>query len=741
MSPVDPPSVHAQPSGRPSLARAAAATQTAVVPPALIAPPGLEAFTRAFTHRLKSVLVLGGLALLLGVAVGWTLTPHRYIGEGYIQLSARANRDGGNDEFLNFQRTQITVLRSDTILRKLLEVPDIRDLPEVITHGDQDGASNWLKKDLVVEPVLGNPEVLRLTLPGRNPADLAQILNKLMAIYVHDNRAKEQAVLTVRIKQYQEKHDAAESELADLRRQLRQLEIDNGLEDQKTIPGRIHRLETERFPFTMQQFQIEVDVTKNLLAIKGWQTALNNSSEILISEAAIQRELNSDKGYQTLKDERTRIEQQMFQALKVAPESTRQAVFEEYQKQLKVVDFQMDPLYDRARKALLQDELDKIKKNLADAQVTQTVLQQQTAKLSAKIDPLTREIEGLRDKLRGPGRSIPKIEAARDKVKAREDDLAERNKVLNEEKRNLDSAGRVAKLEDPRPPTDQKLDKKIKVAGMTGFALLGLAVLGIAFAEYRTRRIYSPDDVTRGLGIPMVGALPALPPHALRPLPGPNGAYLAEQAPLLESVDALRTILLRAGQTDGVRVVMVSSAGGGEGKTSLAAHLAASLARGWRHTLLLEADLRKPSAGAQFDIPPDALGLSEVLSGEVTIDEAIRPTSLPRLAVLPAGRADSRTLQALAQEEVGGLIGRLKSEYDFVVVDVPPVLPVPDAMMIGQHADAAILAVLRNVSRLPAVFAAQQRLASLDIPILGAVVIGESVHTYGIKPYLLKLHE
>jgi capsular exopolysaccharide synthesis family protein len=746
MLPLDPPP-EAQPNGRPVPEHPAVTARPVVgavhqagAPPALLAPPGLEAFTRAFTHRLKLVVIFGSLALTIGAAAGWLLTPHRYVGEGYIRLSAKSNRDSSNEEFLNFQRTQITILHSETILRRLLDVPDIRDLSEVMAHGDQDDAINWLRKDLLVEPVLGNPEVLRLTLSGRHPEDLARILNKLMDIYVQDNRLKEQGVLSARIKQHQEKYDANENDLADLRRQLRQLEIDNGLEDQKTIPDRIQRLETERFPFTLQLFQLEVDLTKCVLAIKGYQNALSNPNEIPVSETAIQRELNPDKGYQTLKDERTRIEQQMFQALKVAPEATRQGIFEEYQRQLKVIDFQLGPLYERARKALVQDEVDKIKKNLADAQVTQTVLQQQMAKLSAKIDPLTREIESLRDKLRGPGRMIPKIEAVRDRVKAREDDQAERNKELNGLKRDLDAAGRAEKLEDTRPPVDQKLDKKFKVAGMTGFSLFGLTVLGIAFAEYRTRRVYTPEDVTRGLGIPMVGALPAIPLNALQALPAADGAYMTTQAPLLESVDALRTVMLRAAKTDGVRVVMVTSAGGGEGKSSLAAHLAASLARGWRNTLLLEADLRNPSTGAPFDLPRDAPGLSEVLRGEVTTDVAIRPTALPRLALLPAGRADAGALRALAQEQVGTLIGRLKSGYDFVVVDVPPVLPVPDALMIGQHADAVILAVLRNVSRLPAVYAAQQRLAALDIPMLGAVVIGESAKAYGIKPYPLKLH-
>jgi capsular exopolysaccharide synthesis family protein len=183
---------------------------------------------------------------------------------------------------------------------------------------------------------------------------------------------------------------------------------------------------------------------------------------------------------------------------------------------------------------------------------------------------------------------------------------------------------------------------------------------------------------------------------------------------------------------------MVTSAGGGEGKTSLATHLAASLARGWRNTLLIDGDLRHPAAAAQLDVQAGP-GLSEVLRGEAAADEVIKPTTLPRLSVLPAGQCDPHTLQALAQEEVGTLIGRLKEEYDFVVIDVSPALPVSDAVMLGQHADAVILTVMKNFSRLPAVYAAQQRLAALDIPILGAVVIGENVNGYGINPYPLRL--
>jgi capsular exopolysaccharide synthesis family protein len=180
---------------------------------------------------------------------------------------------------------------------------------------------------------------------------------------------------------------------------------------------------------------------------------------------------------------------------------------------------------------------------------------------------------------------------------------------------------------------------------------------------------------------------------------------------------------------DGPRVVLVTSAVGGEGKTTLASHLAASLARAWRKTLFIDGDLRNPAAHQQFGLPAGP-GFAEALRGEVEFGDAVRPTPLSRLWVLTAGKCDNHALQALAQEGLGGAFERLKEQYDFLVVDTSPVLPVPDALLLGQHADAVLLAVLRDVSRLPAVHYARQRLEGLGIRVLGAVVLGEKVETY-----------
>ncbi len=118
-------------------------------------------------------------------------------------------------------------------------------------------------------------------------------------------------------------------------------------------------------------------------------------------------------------------------------------------------------------------------------------------------------------------------------------------------------------------------------------------------------------------------------------------------------------------------------------------------------------------------------GLSEVLRGEVDLKDAVRPTSLGRLWVLPAGHWDSHALEALAQEGVRSVFDQLKEDYDFIIVDSSPVLPVADSLNLAQNVDAVIFSVLRDVSTTPTLYAAQQRLSSLGVRILGGVVIGE----------------
>jgi capsular exopolysaccharide synthesis family protein len=172
----------------------------------------------------------------------------------------------------------------------------------------------------------------------------------------------------------------------------------------------------------------------------------------------------------------------------------------------------------------------------------------------------------------------------------------------------------------------------------------------------------------------------------------------------------------------------------GEGKTSLASHLATSLARAGRNTLLVDGDLRNPSVHKLFGLERTP-GFSELLRCENTIDEALKPTDSEKLWILPAGQCTLPALQGLAQDVPQTIFDQLRQRFDFIVVDTSPVLPVPDALLIGQYADVSLFSILHNVSRLPKVYAAYQRLEMLGIRMLGAVVNGAGGDVYDYSGY------
>ncbi|MGH7221782.1 MAG: CpsD/CapB family tyrosine-protein kinase, partial [Gemmataceae bacterium] len=256
-----------------------------------------------------------------------------------------------------------------------------------------------------------------------------------------------------------------------------------------------------------------------------------------------------------------------------------------------------------------------------------------------------------------------------------------------------------------------------------------LALLAVAWWEFRRRRVDCVEDVADELGIRVVGVLPNSSPRLPRRLigGGSRDAYL--EVLLTESIDATRTMLLHLARGESAQVVMVTSAMAGEGKTSLACHLAASMARMGLKTLLIDADLRNPTTHRLFEVHNDA-GLSELLLGEADIASVIRPTAVSGLSLLPAGIWDSQVSQVLAQSHARTLFDQLRKNYDFILVDSSPVLPVADALMIGQVVDAVIFSVLCEVSRLPSVYTATQRMAALGIRSLGAIVNGVQVEPY-----------
>src|SRR5262249_2082942 len=157
-----------------------------------------------------------------------------------------------------------------------------------------------------------------------------------------------------------------------------------------------------------------------------------------------------------------------------------------------------------------------------------------------------------------------------------------------------------------------------------------------------------------------------------------------------------------------------------EGKTTLAIHLALSLARVGYRTLLVECDLRRPTLSSLFEVPSQP-GLGEVLRGEQAAQSCLRPTPQPTLWLLPSGLPNREAVEALAKPEFRNLMADLRQNFDYVIVDSPPILPVADGLLIAQTVDRVIMSVRPNFSHVPRVNAAVARLFALGIHLYGVV--------------------
>jgi capsular exopolysaccharide synthesis family protein len=192
---------------------------------------------------------------------------------------------------------------------------------------------------------------------------------------------------------------------------------------------------------------------------------------------------------------------------------------------------------------------------------------------------------------------------------------------------------------------------------------------------------------------------------------------------LAESLDSIRTMLLQQSRDVARQIILITSAGDREGKTTVASHLAASLARSGRRTLLIDGDLRSPTAHLVFGAA-DNPGLCEVLRGEVEFAAALQPTLVDGLMLIPGGQCDYTAIAALAKNVLSEVLQKAREQFEFIVIDAAPVLTYADTLLMGNQVDAAVLSVRRDFSRIHKVNEARERMESVGIRVLGAVVNG-----------------
>jgi len=245
----------------------------------------------------------------------------------------------------------------------------------------------------------------------------------------------------------------------------------------------------------------------------------------------------------------------------------------------------------------------------------------------------------------------------------------------------------------------------------------------VLLAEKADDRIKSVREVEVFLGLDVLGEIPKLKergPCQERPLLLTEDSDPAEA----EAFQALRAQLItRFEDTPLSKVIMVTSAEAGEGKSTIAANLARVLATQERRVLLLDAELRRPSLKALL-ADPRGMGLEELLRGEALLQEAAQPSRISGVDVLGADEELLGAADMASSPRFRLALKAARERYDFIVIDSAPLNLISESVLIARRADATVLVVRLGVTSRTTAHAAQKRLADMKVKVLGAVVNG-----------------
>lgn len=263
--------------------------------------------------------------------------------------------------------------------------------------------------------------------------------------------------------------------------------------------------------------------------------------------------------------------------------------------------------------------------------------------------------------------------------------------------------------------------------------VLGLlvgAVAGVLYALIRNqsdKKLRTIEALRRATNSSVLGAVPTGDVTSAL-----TGREDRSNAPTLEAFRRIRTNLRFMNVDDPPRVIVVTSALPGEGKSAVAANIAIAIAESGQRAIIVDADLRRPTVADRFGLVEGA-GLTDVLVHAAEIDDVIQiwPHS-QNLAVLPAGSAPPNPSELLGSDVMHDLLMELK-EHAFVIIDSPPLLPVTDAAVLTARVDGAVLVARAGVTTIDQVTAAAEDLEAANGRLLGTVLNAVSKKSTGYQ--------
>ncbi len=686
------------------------------------AGPTPAGFIYALRRRWVLATFLGGLVSALAAFTAWMLMPGgKHTVRALIEVKT-SNTDFGAhaaEDFDSFRRSQMVFVKTRDLINRTLAEPKVASLDMIKNAEDP---VRMLEEGVKVDASAA-PTILTVSLAGDNPDDLKVILETLLHKYLDETNEFDRKVRDEQVRRLELQ---AEKFRAEIQSKDKQITLEVAASGGSTGGPGADTANAVRLGYLTQ---LERDVLNLQKEIEHYRAVaetikkrLSDPSRIVtLNPLEVDYYVERDSRMYELLRKKAMKEASLAEAKQVAENENAPSILG-----LKTAIDQLDTQIAQTRKEVEPDirkRMIKFNEQELRAEIANLEDKQAAASILMGVN------ETIRDRFREKSVSAAQSGLNTSNLLKELDPLRElvakiesRRWQLQVEK-NMDA--RVRLRESPVVIMNQNLKQKTimaVVAGIVGF--FGVLVV-IGFLEWRTRRIDGVDQVVNEIGMRVIGTVPAFPNKAS--LKAAEAAGNANWRFVLnEAINSTRTMLLHTARSQSMQVVMVTSATQGEGKTSLASQLGTSMAAAGMRTLIVDCDLRNPSIHKLFELEL-SVGVSEVLCQEADVTDAVQPTAVPNLWIIPAGRCSNRVITALAQgHPLETLFNRLRGQFDFIVVDCCPVLPVADALLIGQHVDGVVFSIMQDISQLPKVLVASEKLHQLNIPLLGAVVNGVS---------------
>jgi capsular exopolysaccharide synthesis family protein len=658
----------------------------------------------ALWHRRWIVLVVTMVFLAIAIVRLERATP-KFLATAKITVEQNvrpivnsADSDTGGSQSQNFLYTQVEIIKSRKILEAVAAAKvgdqNISDLP-TFKSGESANVLGYLRGNLTVT-IGRRDDVVSVSVRGPDPSDCAILANQVVDAYSN-------YVSTQRHSSTKDVLDLLRGEKAKLDQQI-QAKRDEKLAFQRKYADMI--IGNERINPTLDRLgQLQGELTNAELATINANSEYQATKAMANDPAKIQELLDSRE----LRGERTELKREMRD-------------MEEKLSSMGANYLPGMPEYTLAQSTIkkLHDEMALEDKGLVEAYVADLEAQYQSASLRQQ------ELQAAYDK--------QKVEVMNLNTKAAE------FAVLNSELEALESfQGDISKkvqdlgvVEDANIPVvnlfeEAKMSEAPQVEPDWATTIFEALVLGLAaggllafLRDWLDQRLRSADEIKQVMQIPILGVVP----HIVGArTPSQRGMQLHLE-PLSDVAEAYRTI--RTGVYFGTpggaaKTILVTSPAPGDGKTTLASNLAVAMAQAGNRIVLIDADFRKPMQHKIFQLTK-GIGMSSVLAGQISLEEAIQETIVPNLSVLPCGPIPANPSEILNSQSFADVLDHLVEAYDHVIIDSPPVLPVTDARILAAGADATILAVRAEKSTRKASVYARDTLAAVGARLLGVVV-------------------